>query len=73
MNNLGTIISMLIIYVFACVTINCIWNNKCKELIKENVKLRKEVSYWKNPAKCWCCNNTNVHRGEKCKNCGEMV
>lgn len=23
--------------------------------------------------KCWCCNNENVDKGEKCHNCGEIV
>lgn len=24
-------------------------------------------------AKCWCCQNTNVTKGAKCRNCGEIV
>ena len=38
----------------------------------ENLKL---VDYYNEPQKlkCWCCQNENVVKGQKCNNCGEIV
>lgn len=67
-----------------CKAKDCFYN-KNNICLKEEIEIEKVSAYdnsaecidyyveKSNPVKCWCCNNINVTKGTKCKNCGEIV
>ena len=41
------------------------YDDNCAECVDYYIKPQK--------LKCWCCQNENVVKGQKCNNCGEIV